>query len=65
MEMPAAMAQPHSRSFSIGDGTTGINSVPLNEEMINNHWYDLQGRKIQKPSKAGIYIQNGKKTIIK
>ena len=27
--------------------------------------YDLQGRRIQQPTKAGIYIVNGKKTIIK
>ena len=28
-------------------------------------WYDLQGRRITSPKKAGIYIRNGKKTIVK
>ena len=27
--------------------------------------YDLQGRKIEKPSKGGIYIVNGKKVLVK
>ncbi|MBQ9560356.1 MAG: M60 family metallopeptidase [Bacteroidaceae bacterium] len=30
-----------------------------------NNVFDLQGRRIQQPTKAGIYIVNGKKTIIK
>ena len=36
-----------------------------NEETTNDDWYDLQGRRIQKPTKAGIYIVNGKKMIAK
>lgn len=34
----------------------------------DNSWYTLDGRKIangQKPNAKGIYIVNGKKTIIK
>ena len=26
-------------------------------------WYDLQGRKVEKPNRKGIYIHNGKKVI--
>ena len=46
--------------------TTAINSASLNdnEEMINDNWYDLQGRRIAKPTKAGLYIKNGKKMVI-
>jgi hypothetical protein len=28
-------------------------------------WVDLQGRRISKPSKTGIYIRDGKKVVIK
>lgn len=51
--------------------TTGI--VEIKHDVItdsngseaNNQWYDLQGRKIEKPVKPGIYIQNHKKVLIK
>lgn len=63
---------PHAntRGFSIdtsGNGTTGIKNASLNDnrEVMTKQWYDLQGRKIQKPTKAGLYIVNGKKVVIK
>ena len=40
----------------------GVNEV---SEVNDDSIYDLSGRKIQKPTKKGIYIQNGKKTVIK
>ena len=60
-----------SRNLIIDDAgeTTGIVSMDNGKLIMDNEagaqWYDLQGRRIQKPTKAGIYIQNGKKTIIK
>lgn len=63
---------PHAntRGFSIdtsGNATTGINNASLHDsrEVMTKQWYDLQGRKIQKPTKAGLYIVNGKKVVIK
>ena len=57
-----------ARSINIdfGDGEeTGIRMViadrPLKED---GAFYDLQGRKVEKPAK-GLYIQNGKKVFIK
>ena len=57
---------------NFGDGnTTGISdAMRLNdkEQMINDNWYTLDGRKIangQKPTAKGLYIKNGKKYIIK
>ena len=29
-----------------------------------SHYYDLQGRRVGKPSKSGLYIRNGKKVLI-
>lgn len=47
-----------------GDGTTGISI--MNGLDDNDSWYNLQGRKLSgKPTKQGLYINNGKKVIIK
>ncbi len=45
------------------DGTTGINDTQLAQDKQQTV-YDLQGRPVENPTK-GIYIVNGKKTIIK
>ena len=48
--------------------STGIKEIkiePANETSGDDSWYDMQGRKIDKPTKAGIYIQNRKKIVIK
>ncbi len=58
-----------TRSFSIdhGDGSTGIDSALVydNDEKAGDKWHDLQGRSIEKPTRAGLYIKNGKKVVIK
>lgn len=60
---------PSRGMYSIGDGNDGSTAIDAtlidNEETTNDDWYDLQGRRIQKPTKAGIYIVNGKKMIVK
>lgn len=52
-----------------GDDPTGINEIKVETdntlESNDNNWYDLQGRMIDKPTKAGIYIQNRKKIVIR
>ena len=57
-----------ARAFSIdfGDGeTTGIKAIDNGQLTIDNdRYYDLQGRKVNAAQK-GVYIQNGKKVIIK
>ena len=61
-------APSSARAFSIdvsGDDTTGIRTVPELVEGPSEQWYDLQGRRIQKPTKAGLYIVNGKKMVVK
>lgn len=59
-----------ARAFSInfGDGkTTGI--IPIRTEngtvTTDGMTFDLQGRKVAQPTQKGVYIQNGKKVIIK
>ena len=46
------------------EATTGISSID-NEQRTIDTWYDLQGRKIKGTQRKGIYIQNGKKYIVK
>jgi len=43
---------------------TGITGI-LEGEPIHSIWYDLQGRQLQKaPNRKGLYIRDGKKTIV-
>ena len=54
-----------SRSIIGGedDGTTGISRIAA--EAGNDTWYNLKGQRIDKPTKKGLYIKNGKKVIVK
>ena len=58
----------HARSIIVdwGDGeTSGIMTTNLtNDTNSVGAWYDLQGRKVTKPTK-GLYIVNGRKVVIK
>lgn len=45
--------------------TTGIQVMDEGRWMKEEAVYDLQGRKVENPSKKGVYIVNGKKMIIK
>ncbi len=54
--------------LNFGDGeTTGIGSIDNGELKIDNDdWYSLDGRRLSgKPTAHGIYINNGKKIVIK
>ena len=46
------------------NGTTGINTVQGSEFKVNGEYYDLQGRRVAQPTK-GLYIQNGRKVLVK
>jgi hypothetical protein len=62
----APMARSFVLNFGIGE-TTGISSTTNYTNFTNDKaWYDLQGRKLDgKPSKSGVYINNGRKIVIK
>lgn len=57
-----------TRSLSIGfsdSQTTGLDAIEGGSEM-EEVWYDLQGRRLDsKPTKAGLYIRNGRKVVVK
>jgi hypothetical protein len=46
------------------DDTTGIRTTGYTDEN-SAEWYDLQGRRISKPTKKGLYIHHGRKVVIK
>ena len=55
-----------SFKLDLGEGeATGIKSMDIEHSTLNiEHCYDLQGRRVAQPKK-GVYIQNGKKVVIK
>ena len=49
-----------------GDDATGVKEVSEVKEDSDNSWYTLDGRKLQdQPTKKGVYINNGRKLVIK
>ena len=71
--MGGGQANARLTSFNIdfGDGddnATGIIEVNASGFRLNGSdaWYTLDGRRLQgKPTKSGMYINNGKKIVIK
>ena len=56
-------ASARSIGFDFGDDTTGVKAVNVNEA-DSDKYYDLNGRRVEKPAK-GVYIIKGNKVIIK
>ena len=42
---------------------TGIESIDHSPSAIDHHYYDLQGRRVEHPTK-GLYIVNGRKVVV-
>lgn len=60
-----ASARANSRSITGGNGdTTGLKAVDSGE-LTGDSYYDLQGRKVLKPQRKGVYIKDGQKVIVK
>jgi hypothetical protein len=63
-EQPAT-TRANTRSIVGGGNTTGIDGIENDESAVEGY-YDLNGRKLQgKPTRCGIYIQNGRKVIVR
>lgn len=63
-EQPAT-TRANTRSIVGGGNTTGIDDIENDESAVEGY-YDLNGRKLQgKPTRGGIYIQNGRKVIVR
>ena len=55
---------PEMLNGNLGDGTTNIQNIRTVDLNGTECWYDLNGKRIQKPTK-GINIKNGRKVVIK
>ena len=72
LQLPTSLLSPASARqikllFEDEEEITGIgDATRLNDngEMINDKLFDLQGRRIEKPTR-GLYIKNGKKVFVK
>lgn len=56
-------AEQMARGINIEGDATGIGIITRGS-IVNNRYYDLQGREVKNPRK-GIFILNGKKVIVK
>lgn len=57
---------PQFRTIIFQDGeTTGLEQVESDANKANSPIFNLQGQQVIKPLQKGIYIQNGKKFIVK
>jgi hypothetical protein len=63
----ASLARTEALAISFDDETGISDATHLNDEgeMTNDSVYDLQGRKVNVHSKKGLYINNGKKHVVK
>jgi hypothetical protein len=53
--------------LDFGDETTGVALIDNGKRIMDNDaWYTLDGRRLNgKPSRAGVYINNGRKVVVK
>ena len=55
--------------ISFGNDATALEGIHGTEQggrsLTDGQWFDMQGRRIAQPSKAGLYIHNGKKVVVK
>ena len=63
LEIPASANGARQLKIVFADATTSIHNSQFTID--NGDWYDLNGRKIAKPTKKGVYIKDGKKVVIK
>ena len=55
-----------ARAYEINtDETTAVDGLFIEEDDGDAKWYDMQGRRINKPTKSGVYIKDGKKVVVK
>ena len=59
------MPQAPQLTIVFENEATGINDVRSKKADVSGDFYDLQGRKVEKPSKKGLYINEGHKVVVK
>ena len=69
LQLPTSILPAASRSLRMvfedeEEEVTGINSLNEKGAMSNEKFFDLQGRRVEKPTR-GLYIKDGKKIMVK
>ncbi len=68
LQLPTSVfAGTRSIGIVYDDEEEGTTSIYNSQFKINSfdQWFDMQGRRVSKPTKPGLYIKNGKKVVIK
>jgi len=52
-------------TIKVSNETTGINSIEAEGNAIEQTFYNLNGQRVETPTRGGIYIVNGKKVLMK
>ena len=68
LENPSPPASSRSTLSTTRGETSGINNPQLSKKIVPNTdmWYSLDGQRFNnKPTRKGLYLQNGKKVVIK
>lgn len=50
---------------NLGDNTTGLQNIRTTDKDGTERWFDLNGHRIEKPATKGVYIQDGRKILVK
>ncbi len=59
------IGQDENNPTEIESGIKDIERSTLNVDHSADKWYNMNGQQIDEPTKAGIYIHNGKKVFVK
>jgi hypothetical protein len=60
----AGNVKVYTVTYKAKSSASGIERVGLDDN-AEEKWYDLNGRRVTKPLKKGLYINNGRKVVIK
>ena len=67
LTLPEDVAAAGIKAFNLSGIETGITRIPVadSKELRDNAIYDLTGRRLAEKPARGLYIQNGKKILVK
>lgn len=66
LRLPAAVAgESRAIGITFADDATGIEGISGDSKTTTDEWRDLQGRRIMQPTKAGIYLKDGRKIVVR
>ncbi len=65
LEEVAAITGPTTTLVGMEGSKAGVEDIVVDNVEKDNKWYNLQGIEIAEPTRAGLYIHNGKKVVIR